>query len=197
MLFKKNKTKNNGVEVEIHNFTSLNPKFKEVKNQKGEIILATMMSNLAMLEDRNNMIINILQRIVEDDERRNILILSNRIEQLEYLKKGFDELELPFSTSMYVGKMKQKDLKASESKQLIFSTYAMTNEGFNVDKLNCLIMAGSRSKIEQAVGRILRVKDPEISPLIIDIVDNLPVFKNQGYKRRKYYQSAGYKITTI
>jgi len=194
MLYKKPKTKNNIVEVEIVKFKSTHPKFKEVRNQKGDIILPIMMSNLAMLEDRNDMIIQILQRVMEEEDKRNILILSNRIEQLEYLKNGFDQLHLPFTTSMYVGKMKQKDLKIAETKQIIFSTYAMTNEGFNVDKLNCLVMAGSRSKIEQAVGRILRVKDPEIAPLIIDIVDELPVFKNQGYKRKKHYQTAGYNI---
>jgi hypothetical protein len=42
------------------------------------------------------------------------------------------------------------------------------------------------------VGRILRVKHGR--PLVIDIVDQQDIFRNQWYKRRAYYVKQNYDI---
>ena len=44
----------------------------------------------------------------------------------------------------------------------------------------------------QSVGRILRVKHGR--PLVIDIVDQQDIFRNQWYKRRAYYVKQNYDI---
>ena len=65
----------------------------------------------------------------------------------------------------------------------------MSSEGLDIPTLNTIILATSRKNVEQSVGRILRKQDGyEIDPLIIDIVDNLKQFKNQGNIRKRHYK---------
>ena len=52
----------------------------------------------------------------------------------------------------------------------------------------------TKTDIEQAVGRILRVKHER--PLVIDLVDSHDLYKRQWYKRRKFYVKNNYKIIT-
>jgi superfamily II DNA or RNA helicase len=90
-----------------------------------------------------------------------------------------------------------QQLKIAQERQVLFATYEMVNEGFDLPKLNTLVMATPRSKIEQAVGRILRARSEAAPPLIVDVVDALPVFKNQSAKRNTWYRGRGYKIITM
>ena len=75
---------------------------------------------------------------------------------------------------------------------IIVGSYSMIEEGFDCKELNPLIMATPKNSIEQAVGRIMRVKHS--NPLIIDIIDQHTLFKNQWVKRRAFYQKNNYKI---
>jgi len=93
--------------------------------------------------------------------------------------------------------MKKEALKLSESQQLILGTFAMANEGLDIETLNCLILASPKSDVIQAVGRVLRKVHLEMKPKIVDIVDTFSMFGNQGNKRLKYYKTRGYIITNI
>ena len=88
--------------------------------------------------------------------------------------------------------MKEKDLKLSEGKKIIIATYAMAAEALDIKTLTTLIMATPKTDVTQAVGRILRVKHKQ--PLIIDIIDQHGIFKNQWYKRVAFYKKQKYKI---
>jgi len=87
-----------------------------------------------------------------------------------------------------------KKLIKAEDADLIFSTYQMSSEGLDIPSLNTIILTTSRKKVEQSVGRILRKQSGyDVQPLIVDIVDNIKQFKNQGSIRKRYYK----KITKI
>ena len=53
-------------------------------------------------------------------------------------------------------------------------------------------MATPKTDIEQAVGRILREKHG--SPVVVDIIDEHQLFKNQWTKRKSFYKKQNYKI---
>jgi len=53
-------------------------------------------------------------------------------------------------------------------------------------------MATPKTDIEQAVGRILRVKHS--TPIVVDIIDSHSIFKNQWKKRSAFYKLHKYKI---
>ena len=88
--------------------------------------------------------------------------------------------------------MKQKDLKISETKQIIIATYSMAAEALDIKTLTTLVLTTPKTDVEQAVGRILRVKHS--SPLVIDIIDTHDIFKKQWTKRKAFYFKNKYNI---
>ena len=108
-----------------------------------------------------------------------------------YIQKAIDYRKIG-TVGYYVGGMKQVDLKISESKQIILATYSMAAEALDIKSLTSLILTTPKTDVEQAVGRILRVKHS--NPLIIDIIDQHDIFKRQWLKRLLFYQKNNYKI---
>lgn len=68
----------------------------------------------------------------------------------------------------------------------------MASEGLDIKSLTTLLFATPKTDIEQAVGRILRVKHS--NPLVIDIIDKNDLFKKQWLKRRAFYHKNDYTI---
>ena len=201
MMYVKKKTTDTKVQVRMIYYTPSESasredksKFKESKNVKGELNLPVMLTNIGKIKERNQFIIKTITDILVKEPLRNILLLSSRIDQLEELKKLFDLKHSTIHSTFYIGKMKKAQLEAAQEAQMFFATYEMVNEGFDLPKLNTLILATPRSKVEQSVGRILRQKDSKITPLIIDIVDKIPIYRGQGMKRKKLYNSFNYSI---
>ena len=54
----------------------------------------------------------------------------------------------------------------------------------------------SKGNIEQSVGRILRKKEYDVEPLVVDLVDNFSAFVNQGKKRMTFYKKKKYEVKT-
>lgn len=162
----------------------------EVYNKMNKLSMPSMITNLGNLDERNMKIVDIALELLQNEQRR-ILILSERRQQLQTLLKLFSSVNQ--TAGLYIGGMKENDLKVAETHRVLLSTYAMTSEGFDNPSLNTLIFATPKSNIEQSVGRILR-KIHDIQPVIIDIIDNYSLFKVQGYQRKYYYKNKKYTI---
>ena len=193
-LYKAPKKCNESVLVKIMKYHCCHKKFREIRNNyNGKIIMARTLTNITKIPERNKFVSKLLVDLKKEEPKRKILILGDRIEQLEKIKEKFDSTET-CSTDYYIGRMKMAQLKVAEEKDVIFATYSMASEALDIPSLNTLILITSRKNVEQSVGRILRRTDHEVQPLIVDIVDNLKVFINQGYCRRRYYKSLKYNI---
>lgn len=160
---------------------------KEVYLKNGTIAVSTMLSNIAGDNTRNDYIVQVLNKIVlkDTENKLNVLVISDRIAQLKYIHK---KLKGDFS-GLFIGSMKREELDKTKTKKIILGTYGLVNEGFNLPKLNCLLFATPRSSIIQAIGRIYR-KTHDITPMIIDIVDDFSIFKAQHYKRKSIYKKS-------
>jgi superfamily II DNA or RNA helicase len=152
-----------------------------------------MISKLCAFEPRCDFIINIVIDLFNENPNQQILLLAHYRNILEYFYNKFNELEQ--SVGYYVGGMKEKALKESENKKIILATYMMAAEALDIKTLSTLIMATPKVNIEQSIGRILRVKHN--NPIVIDIIDIHRTFKNQWYKRKKFYNAEKYVITEI
>jgi superfamily II DNA or RNA helicase len=193
-LYKAPKKCNESVLVKIMKYHCSHKKFREIRNNyNGKIIMARTLTNITKIPERNKFISKLLVELKKEEPQRKILILGDRIEQLEKIKEKFDDTET-CTSDYYIGRMKMAQLKIAEEKEVIFATYSMASEALDIPSLNTLILITSRKNVEQSVGRILRRNDHEVQPLIVDIVDNLKVFINQGYCRRRYYKSLKYNI---
>jgi superfamily II DNA or RNA helicase len=152
-------------------------------NSLGKVNNPLMLTDLTLLESRNKVIIETIEKYL--GESRKILVLTDRREHCKVLL----ELLGPDRGGLYLGGMKTKDRESTTERSVIFGTYQASGEGFDVPDLDTLILATPKSDVEQAVGRILRQKNKN-DPLVLDIVDSFSIFKGQYYKRRKYYKSA-------
>lgn len=157
---------------------------------RGNPIYSTLISKICGCKDRTDLIISIVKKELLLNKEQQIMILAHNKSLIQELFNGIILFEK--SIGYYLGGMKDKDLKNSETKQIIIGTYAMASEGLDIKTLTTLIMATPKSDVCQSVGRILRSKHSK--PLVIDIIDSNSIFQNQFKKREKYYKSKKYSI---
>lgn len=195
IVFKSDKVKESNVLVYMYKYINNDSKYsKTVLNIRQKANNTSMITNIANCIKRNKFIVSLLPDLVKNN--RKILILTERLSQVDWLLKNIKELD-DISCGKYVGGIKQSKLDEALEKKVIVGTYTMIEEGFDCKELNTLIMATPKIDIEQSVGRILRKKaeDRIIAPLIIDVWDVFSTYQFKGIQRIKYYKNRNYKIT--
>jgi superfamily II DNA or RNA helicase len=164
----------------------------------GKPCIARITNNITEFSRRNQILLEILRRIA-DNPLSHTLTLSDRREHLRYLYEQIVERDMS-TVGYYVGGMKERDLKESESKKIMLSTFTMASEALDVSSLNTLVLMTSHSGGSvhtQSCGRILRKSHDEIIPTIWDFVDDFSVFKNQAVKRMDYYKKQNFEIYKV
>jgi hypothetical protein len=132
-------------------------------------------------------------------EGRQLLILSDRRGHLQEFEKEFKGRGFS-SIGYYVGGMKAEARDESSTKQIVLGTFTLAAEGMNIRALNTIALVTPKSRIEQAVGRIFRLKKEErtFQPIIFDVLDAPhDVCVRQYRKRRQFYKQCAYKIKMI
>jgi superfamily II DNA or RNA helicase len=195
IIYKAPPKKNDNVQVEIYKYNIKHEKFREsyIRFTK-EVNKPRTITRLTKIAKRNKFIVDTIKEIL-DEEGRKLLVLSDRIEHLNKLKEKLDKLDI--HSDYYVGGMKQSKLDEAAKATVILASYGMASEALDIPTLNTLLMVTPRRNIEQSVGRILRKSDHDVQPLIVDLVDQLPSFNNQGMSRRKFYKKLKYNIKLI
>jgi superfamily II DNA or RNA helicase len=179
------------------NFHLENPNYTEVPvDYKGEPVLARLLTKIIECEDRNQWICEKIIELIQEENRR-ILVLGERIKQLERIEEILHTVDSSISIGYYIGGMKEEKREtAGREARVLLASYAMASEAMNIKTLNTVILASPRKKVEQSVGRILRERpqDRKVSPVILDIVDSHGIYQGQWRKRRVFYRACGYKI---
>ena len=175
------------------------------RNFRGTLMIPKMVNGICGYTVRNQLILSEIEQYIQEDKRQ-IMVISDRIAHLKALKIALDSRNIQIVrnttnttktlvSGFYTGQQKQKELVISEKADVIFSTYSMTREGLDIQSLNTLIIATPTADVIQTCGRILR-KTHDISPLIIDIVDNFACFIGQAKKREMFYKKSQYAIAS-
>jgi superfamily II DNA or RNA helicase len=178
-------------------FHQEDPAYSEIPvDYKGEPVLARLLGQIVTCQERNIWIAEQILAIVKEPGRR-ILVLGERIKQLEVFEDLLRKADPTLLTGYYIGGMKEAVREAAgRDARVLLASYAMASEAMNIKSLNTVVLASPRKKVEQSVGRILRERpqDRKVDPLIIDIVDSHGVYQGQWRKRRIFYRACGYKI---
>ena len=181
-------------------FHSEDPAYKDVPvNWRGEPVTAKLLNQVAEFEPRNKKIIELIDEYAKDPARF-ILILSDRISQLEWIEKALNEWSTKFVHGYYIGGMKQSKLDDNADKcQILLATYQMASEAFSVKKLNTVILATPRKNVEQSTGRIFRqrIDERKVAPHIVDIIDSHECHKRRWFVRQKFYKECEYTFQHI
>ena len=166
--------------------------FTTVKtNYRGQTEYSAMIKKLCEFNPRSEFILQVVTTLVADEKNKQIMILGQNKNVLHYLYQAIEHRTID-SVGYYIGGMKQKELKHSESKRIILGTYAMAEEALDIKTLSCLVLVTPRTDVTQAVGRILRVKHEQA--IVVDIIDLHPTFQKQAKKRESFYKRNHYKI---
>ena len=166
--------------------------FTTVKtNYRGQTEYSAMIKKLCEFNPRSEFILQVVTTLVADEKNKQIMILGQNKNILHYLYQAIEHRTID-SVGYYIGGMKQKELKHSESKRIILGTYAMAEEALDIKTLSCLVLVTPRTDVTQAVGRILRVKHEQA--IVVDIIDLHPTFQKQAKKRESFYKRNHYKI---
>jgi len=163
----------------------------DILNFRQQIFYAKMINKLCEFNRRSEFIIKVLIDILKDREGQQIMILAHNKSLLQYFHDAIKHRNLA-TVGYYIGGMKEKDLKITETKQIVIATYAMAAEGLDIKTLTTLILATPKTDVTQAVGRILRKTD--VDALVIDIIDQHGIFLRQWNKRRVFYKKSGFEI---
>lgn len=180
--------------VNIYTFRTHDKEFNEdILNYQGNPQYSSMISKLSDFIPRSEFILNILTYIFNKNTDQQIIILAHNKSLLSYFYKAIINKHIANSSvGFYIGGMKEKQLKQSESKTIILATYAMAAEALDIKSLTTLIMASPKTDVTQSIGRILRTK--HVQPIVIDIADTHDVFQAQLKKRMSYYKKNKYTI---
>ena len=171
------------------------PVFNEVDlDFRGNPKYSSMIVKLCNYNRRSDFIVRIIGDLIEEDPEKQIMVLCHNRSLLTYLYDAVEHRKIA-SVGYYVGGMKQANLQATETKQIVLATYAMAAEALDIKTLSTLIMVTPKTDITQSVGRILRVKHEK--PIIVDIIDSHDIFQNQWAQRKRFYKKSNYRIRQI
>jgi superfamily II DNA or RNA helicase len=202
---------NNQVVAKVFNYTSSDKKFSEKKYAYGPQIgkpnIIKMGGELVELKQRTSHLINLINEIRKDPDRK-IIILSKYVDHLKEMKEGLDIiikkdiedgklLDDEIKTTLYIGAMKQWQREEAEAEgDIFFATNDLAREGLDIERLNTVVLATSQKDVNQSVGRAMRrlLQNGDLRPLIIDFADNLSSFKNHCRLRKTFYRQCNYLI---
>jgi superfamily II DNA or RNA helicase len=186
------------VHVRSIEFKTNDREFNETEYDfRGSPKYSTMITKLCEYGPRSDFIVTVIDDLLKENEEKQIMVLAHNRALLTYL---YDAIHHRISNDedivgYYVGGMKEKDLKITETKRIVLATYAMAAEALDIKTLSTLVMATPKTDIEQSVGRILRTRGQ--NPIVVDIVDAHEYLKGQWSKRKAFYKKCNYKIFSI
>ena len=135
--------------------------------RRGKII-----SQLAEDPARNALIAKHLADVAKTGRRT--VCFSERIQQLITLKDSLcqDHGLNPATIGLFTGQTKAQDRqRILKESQIILATYGVMAMGVDVPDLRAIVFGTPQANVAQAVGRILRLHDHTLEPLVVDIVD--------------------------
>jgi superfamily II DNA or RNA helicase len=131
-----------------------------------------------------------------------VLIVGNRVEFLKACAELSKEPAIAITGE--IKDLKQRlailDLIGTGEISIIYGTMSIFSEGISQNDLSCLIIAtplNNDSLLKQLVGRICRLKEGKLQPLIIDIQLLGTSVKVQQRNRVTHYLKEGYTIRKL
>jgi superfamily II DNA or RNA helicase len=183
------------------------------------ICVPKIIEELVNDEYRNKLIIDQIYELF--DLKLNVFVFSERRSHLEHLYEQFNylldekfeenetdnlknnlsipELDINKNIVLY-GNSSDEDINtAKTNSNIIFTTFAYSSTGVSINRMTAIILVTPRrSKSVQIIGRIFRLnkENNHIKRIIVDIIDNKTVLKNQLQNRMKAYKERNAEIQT-
>lgn len=131
-------------------------------------------------------------------EGHSVLIIADRVEFLEKVKEYVGEtcLLVTGGTS-FEDRQRAKEQILAKEKMCIAGSRQIFSEGISINILSCVILAvpmSNDSLLEQIAGRIMRMHEGKLDPIIVDIQFAGYADKKQNTDRLGLYLRKGWKV---
>lgn len=178
----------------------------EVVIVKTDIMLsgiATWANKVTELEVYNDKYRNLVIELADSaaNQGHKVLVVGGRVEFLERAATLTKNKAVSI-TGNITSLIERQDILASISDdvKILFGTCSIFAEGISQNDLSCLILAtpiNNNPLLTQLIGRIVRLKEGKLTPLVIDINLAGTTGKSQANARLGHYIGKGYKVSTI
>ena len=131
----------------------------------------------------------------------SVLVIADRVEFLHKVKEyiGEDCAVVTGDTEFEERQLIKQQILSGE-KKAIAGSRQIFSEGISINSLSCVILAAPMSNdslLEQIVGRIQRISEGKLNPLVVDINFAGYADKKQNNDRLGLYMRKGWQITTV
>jgi superfamily II DNA or RNA helicase len=135
------------------------------------------------------------------EQGHSVLVIADRVEFLHKVKEyiGEDCAVVTGDTDFDERKFIKQQVLSGE-KKAIAGSRQIFSEGISINTLSCVILAAPMSNdslLEQIVGRIQRMAEEKLNPLVVDINFAGYADKKQNNDRLGLYMRKGWEITTV
>jgi len=135
------------------------------------------------------------------EQGHSVLIIADRVEFLHKVKEYIGEdCAVVTGDTEFEERQLIKQQILSGDKKAIAGSRQIFSEGISINSLSCVILAAPMSNdslLEQIVGRIQRIFEGKLNPLVVDINFAGYADKKQNNDRLGLYMRKGWQITTV
>lgn len=128
-----------------------------------------------------------------------VLFVSDRTELIEYVNETLSEFNVP--VYKIIGSTEDRasiqEEVAKSPPCVLTAAQSIFAEGISLNELSCLIIASlinNEALLEQLVGRIQRIVDGKLKPIVVDSMLKGPTAMSQARGRRSVYINNGWDI---
>lgn len=147
------------------------------------------LSQLSKNHKRSVYIKTVLDELVARDDRRKIMVLSDRVDLLTWLARNS-----PAPMCRYWGKYTPSAVEVAAAR-IILGTYGKAGTGTDLPEVDTVVLVTPRGRVGQAIGRALRKLEGKSRPEIHDIVDVvIPEFVGYARAREGLYRRKGHRV---
>lgn len=173
-----------------------------VLRHDGTMDFVQLINDLCGNEARNKDIARLVNQM--NQQGRTCLVLSDRVEHLELLRKEVGEsytMQIYSMSGSKAARQARKDcIEKLKNRQIrcLFATYQLAKEGLDIPTLDCVVLATPKKDkitVIQSIGRCGRKAPGKTTGYVIDYVDTaFSVLKNYARARRSIYKNKKFKI---
>ncbi len=184
----------------IPRFTSCR---KPLYQDEADWSITDIMKHLCESPSRNNLIVSDIDKIIA--EGRNPIVITERTTHISILKslmkdKNYEVIELSGNLKVKERKQALERIRtvSEKDKTVIIATGKLIGEGFDLARLDTLVMAmpiSWKGRVTQYAGRLHREFEGKKEVQIYDYIDvHISMAEKMYSKRLSTYKSVGYKI---
>jgi superfamily II DNA or RNA helicase len=131
-------------------------------------------------------------------EGHKVLIIADRVEFLQKVGELIgEECVCIVGETTFEQRVELKRQIEEGEKSCIAGSRQIFSEGISVNILSCVILVApiaNDSLLEQIIGRIMRMQEGKLEPLVIDMNFSSPSDRKQNIMRKNFYTRKGWEI---